>query len=82
MPKTEEELALSQVSLLTYLERYGGYRGLALGGGPTRQALASSLCCQACTDWRNPRAVVANQGPVRKICKGELRARGGRKLSR
>eukprot|EP00435_Cladocopium_sp_Y103_P024726 s1085_g6.t1 len=27
LPKTEDELAASQISLLTYLERYGGYRG-------------------------------------------------------
>jgi hypothetical protein len=27
MPKTEEDLAQAQVSLLTYLERYGGYKG-------------------------------------------------------
>ena len=27
LPKTEEELAVSQPSLLTYLERYGGYKG-------------------------------------------------------
>ena len=27
LPKTEEELAQSQTSLLTYLERYGGYKG-------------------------------------------------------
>lgn len=27
LPKSEEELAAPQVSLLTYLERYGGYRG-------------------------------------------------------
>eukprot|EP00435_Cladocopium_sp_Y103_P060356 s1586_g22.t1 len=27
LPKSEDELAASQVSLLSYLERYGGYRG-------------------------------------------------------
>ena len=58
IPKTEEDLANSGVSMLTYLERYGGYRGQR-EAGLTMWLLAHAMDCAAASDTHGTKEYLA-----------------------
>ena len=58
IPKTEEDLANSGVSMLTYLERYGGYRGQR-EAGLTMWLLAHAMDCSAASDIHGAKEYLA-----------------------
>ena len=58
IPKTEEDLASSGVSMLTYLERYGGYRGQR-EAGLSMWLLPHAMDCAAASDTHGTKEYLA-----------------------